>query len=234
VITGIHIGSYGLDIGTTLGALMERLVADVPDVRFRLSSLEATEVDDHLLDLFAEPRRLAPHLHAPLQSGSDRILKRMGRHWYSAKSYANAVERLTSDHAVFALGADVIAGFPGETDADHRATCALVEELPFTYLHVFPFSLRPGTAAERLPAHVPPILARERAAELRAIAGQKRQTYRERRAGARADVIVVRGDVREGLTEDYLEVRLEGAPLARGSRVTARLAVTGTTLTAIH
>ena len=158
----------------------------------------------------------------------------MGRYWYSAKSYEKAVHCLTSGHAVFALGADVITGFPGETDADHRATCALVEELPFTYLHVFPFSLRPGTAAARLPAHVAPNLARERAAELRAIAGQKRQAYQERRAGSYADVIVVRGDVREGLTEDYLEVRLEGAPLPRGSRVTARLALSGTTLTAIH
>ena len=234
VITGIHIGSYGLDVGSTLGTLMERLVRDVPDVRFRLSSLEATEVDDRLFGVFAEPRRLAPHLHAPLQSGSDRILKRMGRHWYTATSYANAVKRLTNGHAVFALGADVIAGFPGETDADHRATCALLEELPFTYLHVFPFSLRPGTAAERLPGHVPPTVARERAAQLRAIAGQKRRTYHERRAGASADVIVVRGDVREGLTEDYLEVRLDGAPLPRGSRVTARLALAGATLTAIH
>ena len=234
VITGIHIGSYGLDTGSTLGALMERLVCDVPDVRFRLSSLEATEVDDRLFDLFAEPRRLAPHLHAPLQSGSDRMLKRMGRHWYTATSYASAVKRLTNGHAVFALGADVIAGFPGETDADHRATCELLEELPFTYLHVFPFSLRPGTAAERLRGHVPPTVARERAAQLRAIASQKRQTYRERRVGASADVIVVRGDVREGLTEDYLEVRLDGAALPRGSRVTARLALAGATLTAIH
>ncbi len=232
VITGIHIGSYGLDIGSTLGVLMERLVRDVPDVRFRLSSLEATEVDERLFNLFDEPLRLAPHLHAPLQSGSERMLKRMGRHWYTAASYANAVARLTSRRAVFALGADVIAGFPGETDADHGATCALVDELPFTYLHVFPYSLRPGTAAERLPAHVPPNVARERAAQLRAIANQKRQTYHERRAGATADVIVVRGDVREGLTEDYLEVRLDGAPLPRGSRVTARLAIDGATLRA--
>ncbi|MGQ0640374.1 MAG: MiaB/RimO family radical SAM methylthiotransferase [Gemmatimonadaceae bacterium] len=233
VLTGIHIGTYGNDLGTTLGALVEQLVREVPRVRFRLSSLEATEVDDRLSDLFDEPSRLAPHLHAPLQSGANRILKRMGRHWYTAESYAQSVERLVADRAVFALGGDVIAGFPGETEADHRTTCELVERLPFTYLHVFPFSVRPGTAAERLPAHIASGVVKERAAELRGIAERKRQAYEVSRAGSSADVIVVRGDVREGLTEDYLEVRLEGPPLPRASRVTARLAFAGATLTAI-
>ncbi|HEV8364481.1 MAG TPA: MiaB/RimO family radical SAM methylthiotransferase [Gemmatimonadaceae bacterium] len=223
VLTGIHIGTYGADTGTTLGALVERLVRDVPVVRFRLSSLEATEVDARLLELLNEPSRLAPHLHAPLQSGSDRVLKRMGRHWYTSGSYARAVQRIVEHRHVFALGADVIAGFPGETAAEHRATCALIEELPFTYLHVFPYSLRPGTAAERLPGHIPAGLIRERAAQLRVLADAKRQTYAGSRAGGLADVIVVRGDVREGLTEDYLEVRLDAEPLPRGSRVRARL-----------
>jgi len=232
VLTGIHIGTYGTDIGTTLGALVERLVRDVPVVRFRLSSLEATEVDARLLELFNEPNRLAPHLHAPLQSGSDRVLKRMGRHWYTSGSYARAVQRIVEHRHVFALGADVIAGFPGETAADHRATRTLIEELPFTYLHVFPYSLRPGTAAERLPGHIPAGLIRERAAELRALADAKRQAYAASRAGGLADVIVVRGDVREGLTEDYLEVRLEGASLPRGTRVAARLSMAGNTLVA--
>jgi threonylcarbamoyladenosine tRNA methylthiotransferase MtaB len=232
VLTGIHIGTYGTDIGTTLGALVERLMRDVPVVRFRLSSLEATEVDARLLELFNEPNRLAPHLHAPLQSGSDRVLKRMGRHWYTSGSYARAVQRIVEHRHVFALGADVIAGFPGETADDHRATCALVAELPFTYLHVFPYSLRPGTAAERLPGHNPAGLIRERAAELRVLADAKRQAHAGSRAGGLADVIVVRGDVREGLTEDYLEVRLEGASLPRGTRVAARLSMAGNTLVA--
>ncbi len=225
VLTGIHIGTYGLDIAITLGALVERLVRDVPVVRFRLSSLEATEVDERLLELFNEPSRLAPHLHAPLQSGSDRVLKRMGRHWYTAGSYTRAVQRIAERRPVFALGADVIAGFPGETADDHRATCALIDELPFTYLHVFPYSLRPGTAAERLHGHLPAGSIRERAAELRAIAHAKRQAHAASRAGDMADVIVVRGDVREGLTEDYLEVRMGGSPLPRGHRVAARLSL---------
>ncbi len=173
--------------------------------------------------LFGEPRRLVPHLHAPLQSGSDRILKRMGRHWYTAGSYARAIERLVAGRDRFALGADAIAGFPGETDADHRATCELVAQLPFTYLHVFPFSERPGTAAERLSGKIEPNVIRARAAELRLLATDKHARYQAVRADQLADVVVVRGDVREGLTEDYLEVRMEGQPLPRGSRVDARL-----------
>ncbi len=225
VLTGIHIGTYGMDVGTTLGTLVERLVRDIPAVRFRLSSLEATEVDARLLELFNEPSRLAPHLHALLQSGSDRVLKRMGRHWYTAASYTGAVRRIVEHRPVFALGADVIAGFPGETVDDHRATCALIDELPFTYLHVFPFSLRPGTAAERLPGHVAAPAIRDRAAELRELANTKRSAYIASRVGGLGDVVVVRGDVREGLTEDYLEVRLGGSPLPRGHRVAARLSV---------
>lgn len=232
VLTGIHIGSYGRDADSSLGVLVERLLREVPTVRFRLSSLEATEVDDRLRDLFGDPRRLAPHLHAPLQSGSDRMLKRMGRHWYTAASYARAVERLVASNMVFALGADVIAGFPGESDSDHAATCALIADLPFTYLHVFPFSLRPGTAAERLPEQMPAPVVRERAAALRALGESKRRSYQAARAGQRADVVVVRGDVREGLTEDYLEVRLEGRPLPRGTRVDAQLVLADNTLLA--
>src|SRR3954464_2937382 len=113
VITGIHIGSYGADIGSSLGALVERLVPEVPRVRFRLSSLEATEIDDRLFELLVGEPRVAPHLHAPLQSGSNAVLKRMGRHWYTAESYAAVVERLVAARPVFGVGADIIVGFPG-------------------------------------------------------------------------------------------------------------------------
>lgn len=225
VLTGIHIGSWGADCGSSLGALAERLVAEVPAVRFRLSSVEATEVDDRLAALFAHPDRLAPHLHAPLQSASDRLLRRMGRHWYRVRDYAAAVERILARHPVFALGADVIAGFPGETDADHAATRAFVTSLPFTYLHVFPFSMRPGTAATRLPGHLPGPVVQARARELRDVGEAKARSYRARRVGTAADVVVVRGDSRQGLTEDYLGVTLEGATLPRGSR--ARMTLTG-------
>lgn len=223
VITGIHIGHYGVDRGTTLSALMQRLVRDVPDVRFRLSSLEATEVDDRLRELFAEPRRLAPHLHAPLQSGSDRVLKRMGRHWYTASSYAAAVERVTRDTSVFALGADVIAGFPGETEDDHARTLAFVESLPFTYLHVFPYSVRPGTAAGRLGGHVQSAEIERRAQDLRAVGERRAHAHRASRVGTECDLVVIGSDGhREGLTEDYLAVGVDQA-LPRGTRGPARL-----------
>jgi threonylcarbamoyladenosine tRNA methylthiotransferase MtaB len=227
VVTGIHIGSYGADRGSSLGALLERLVRDVPRVRFRLSSIEATEIDDRLFALLAGASdRVAPHLHAPLQSGSDPLLKRMGRHWYTADAYANVIERLAAAKSVFGIGADIIAGFPGESDADHARTVALAERLPFTYLHVFPFSLRPGTPAERLGALVASSVVRERAAQLREIAARKSAAYRASRVGGSADVIVVRGgaraEEREGMTEDYLSV-LPEASLARGTRYSARL-----------
>ena len=233
VLTGIHIGTWGRDIGSTLGALVRRLVRDVPKVRFRLSSVEATEVDDQLRELFSEPARLAPHLHAPLQSGSDRVLKRMGRHWYTSSTYASAVERLVMDHDVFALGADVIAGFPGEEEEDHRVTMELVTALPFTYLHIFPYSARPGTAATRLPGQVDGNVVRRRAGELRAIGERRSQAHRERRRGGSADVIVIRGDRLQGLTEDYLQVDLEGPRLPRGSRVAALLSERDNRLVAI-
>jgi threonylcarbamoyladenosine tRNA methylthiotransferase MtaB len=219
VLTGVHIGTYGGDGlpaaepgGTrSLGALLEQLLAAAPTVRFRLSSIEATEVDETLARLLiAAPRQIAAHLHAPLQSGANRILKRMGRHWYTAESYRARVEWLAERLAVFGLGADIIAGFPGETDADHRATLALVDALPFTYLHVFPFSVRPDTAAGRLPDPVPPPVVQTRARELRELGDAKARAYRARRTGQLADGVVTgrgAGQV-EVLTEDYLSVYL--------------------------
>jgi len=216
VLTGVHIGTYGREQGAGsreqegIGGLIEVLVAGVPRVRFRLSSVEATEVDDRLADvMIGAPDRLAPHLHAPLQSGSDRVLKRMGRHWYTARTYRARLEWLAAQLPVFGLGADVMAGFPGESDADHRATLDLIAALPFTYLHVFPFSLRPGTAAGRLSGAAEPA-AMERAREIRALGASKGSAHRARRLGSMGDGVVVgrsRGKT-EVLTEDYLSVYL--------------------------
>ena len=234
VITGIHIGTYGADIVSSLGELMARLVRDVPVVRFRLSSIEATELDETLCELLvASPDRLVPHVHAPLQSGSDRVLKRMGRHWYTRATYAQSVEQLASRMSVLGLGADVITGFPGETDADHTATVALVEQLPFTYLHVFPYSPRPGTAALKLGAEVSSVVAQSRAAELREIAARKAAAYAAARAGGRADVVVIgAAGEREGLTGDYLSVLLADPTLPRGARFSGQLEADGSRLVA--
>jgi threonylcarbamoyladenosine tRNA methylthiotransferase MtaB len=230
VITGIHIGTYGRDIGESLSSLVAALIGSVPDVRFRLSSIEATEVDDRLADLLlGDSSRLAPHLHAPLQSGSNRLLRRMGRHWYTAESYEHAVARLLGSNA-FALSGDVITGFPTETETDHRATIALIERLPFTSLHVFPYSPRPGTAALKLLPKVPSDVSRDRARELRTVAERKAAVYRASRNGQGCDVVVT--EKGKGLTEDYLSIDVADS-IPRRSRFRAVLRETGGRLTAI-
>src|SRR5258708_2597646 len=220
VITGIHIGTYGQDTGSTLGGLMTQLIESVRDVRFRLTSIEATEVDEWLLDLMAsEPRRLVPQIHAPLQSGSNAVLRRMGRHWYTAERYRASIERMAERLPVFGLGADVITGFPGETEADHTATTSLVQSLPFTYLHVFTYSERPGTAAAKLGNPVAAQASQRRAKELREAGSAKAAAYAMSRAGQIADVVGIGGGVgRRGLTEDYLEIDLGDSRIGRGER----------------
>ena len=231
VITGTHIGTYGADIGSSLGSLLAHLVRRVPRVRFRLSSIEATEVDGQLADLLTGAAgRVTPHLHAPLQSGSNRVLRRMGRHWYTAQSYAVAIERIAAASPVFGFGADVIVGFPGETDEDFAATETLVRQLPFTYLHVFIYSPRSGTAALRLPDAVGSGTARDRSLRLREMAAAKARDYATRRAGSVADVVVHAGPPdREGMTEDYLTVHIPGAR-SRGERFATTLALEGGSL----
>jgi threonylcarbamoyladenosine tRNA methylthiotransferase MtaB len=234
VLTGVHIGTYGRDLAGpwSLSALLALLVERVPEVRFRLSSVEGTELDNALVALMeAAPDRVAPHLHAPLQSGSDRLLKRMGRHWYTAAAYRRRVEGLAARVSPLGLGADLIVGFPGESDADHRATVRLVEELPFTYLHVFPYSPRRGTAAPRLGPPPAQAVVRERGAELRALGERKARAYLAARAGACADLVLEahRGGWREAVSEDYLAAVVPAdAPWVLGrSRVAARLVPRG-------
>ncbi len=153
--------------------------------------------------------------------------------WYTAAEYARAIERLTTGRPIFGLGADIMSGFPGETDADHAATVALVESLPFTHLHVFPYSPRPGTAAERLGTPPHPETVRARAAELRSLGESKTAKYTASRIGGPADLVVIAGATsapshRKALTEDYLGVQLAGAH-PRGSRLRATITGTGTT-----
>ncbi len=212
VLTGIHIGHYGRDLetGLTLSRLMARLLEAVPEVRFRLGSVEATEVDDLLLELLGTSGgRLAPHLHMPLQSGSDSVLRAM-RRWHTREMYRSRSLEIAERFDVLGLGADVITGFPGETDQDHAMTRALVEELPFTYLHVFPYSPRNGTPALDLSHPVPQRIAGERSRELRELALEKGRRYREGRVGGAAEV-VLEGDGGWALTEDYLRVEVTGS-----------------------
>lgn len=209
VITGIHIGHYGLDLDgpTTLSRLCVRLLEALPDTRFRLGSIEATEVDDLLIELLERSGGLlAPHLHMPLQSGADPVLRRM-RRWHTREQYRTRALEIARRIAPLGLGADIITGFPGETEADHESTMALVEELPFTYLHVFPFSPREDTVAADLPHPVPQRVAGERALALRELVHAKGAEYRRGRRGEVARV-VVEGDGGTGVTGDYLRVKI--------------------------
>lgn len=210
VVTGVHIGHYGRDLSPrqSLAGLVRRLLDAVPAARFRLGSIEATEVDERMIALLADSDgRLAPHLHMPLQSGADPVLRRM-RRWHTREQYRRRVLRIASAAGPVGMGADVITGFPGESAADHEQTRALVEELPFTYLHVFPYSVRDGTRAAGLSGRVPERLARERGAELRQIAAEKGRRYARSRGGGAAEV-VMEGSRGTALTGDYLRVAVE-------------------------
>ena len=207
VITGVHIGHYGRDPEPrgTLTALVRRLLDEVPGPRLRLGSIEATEIDDGMVRLLATSGgRLAPHLHMPLQSGADPVLRRM-RRWHTREHYRRRAHQIAEAVDSVGLGADIITGFPGETDTDHARTVALVEELPFTYLHVFPYSPRDGTVAADLPDPVPERVSRERGRELRALAEEKGVRYARRRGGAGVEV-VMEGTGGTALTGDYLRV----------------------------
>lgn len=213
VVTGIHIGHYGRDLDPpwTLARLVALLLERVPRIRLRLGSVEATEVDGDLLDLLAAPEgRLAPHLHMPLQSGSDAVLRGM-RRWHTREQYRRRAWEIVERVGPMGLGADVITGFPGEGAEHHAETRALVDELPFTYLHVFPFSPRDGTAAAALADPVPQRVAGERGRELRELALEKGLSYRTMRVGSPAQV-VVEGGGGTALTGDYLRVAVPVAP----------------------
>lgn len=211
VITGIHIGHYGRDLDEplTLSQLLARLLDRVPDVRFRLGSIEATEVDDLLLELMAgSGGRVAPHLHMPLQSGADAVLRRM-RRWHTRETYRVRALEIASEFSHLGLGADVITGFPGETASDHAETVRLVEELPFTYLHVFPYSPKDGTEAAELSDPVPQRIAGERSRELRSLVQEKGLDYRTSRSGETAWA-TLESEGRTALTGDYLRVAAQG------------------------
>ena len=233
VITGIHIGHYGRDLepAITLAGLCERLLERVP-ARLRLSSIEATEIDDRLVDLLAESGgRLAPHLHVPLQSGSDRVLRLM-RRWHTREAYRSRVLAISERAGPLGLGADIIVGFPGEGQEEFAETRALVEELPFSYLHVFPYSVRDGTAAATLPGRVRGDVAAARSRALRELAFRKGREYEATRVGEMADIVVEGRDDRVlGVTGDYLKVGLSGRA-APGDRFSAVLGGRAGTLVA--
>jgi threonylcarbamoyladenosine tRNA methylthiotransferase MtaB len=207
VLTGVDITSYGADLESAprLGVLVKRILRDVPELaRLRLSSIDSVEADDDLLDAFATEPRLMPHLHLSLQHGDDLILKRMKRRHTrgDAIAFCNDMRRRRPD-VIF--GADIIAGFPTETEAMFQRSLDLVDECGLTQLHVFPFSPRPGTPAARMP-QLDRALIKERALRLRTKGEAALRVHLERQIGARLQVLTERGGI--GRTEQFLPVRL--------------------------
>ena len=221
VLTGVDTTSYGADLpgGPTLGQLVGRVLALVPELpRLRLSSLDPTEIDDELWRLVAEEARLMPHLHLSLQAGSDLILKRMKRRHGRADALA-VIARARALRPGIAIGADLIAGFPTETEALFAETLGLVEEAGLPFLHVFPYSERHGTPAARMP-QVPHPERRERAARLRAAGRRNATAFLATQLGRTVSLLTESGDA--GHTEHYAPVRLS-TPMSPGQVLQARV-----------
>lgn len=215
-LTGVDIGHYGWDLypRTSLATLV-RSLAGVPRLRWlRLSSVLPSYFTADLLDAVSTLPVVAPHLHLPLQSGSDRVLRLMRRPYHTGM-YRALVDRLAAAIPGLGLGADVIVGHPGETDEDFEATLALVGSLPFSYLHVFTYSDRPGTEAARRPGHVPAAVIRERSQKLRRLGREKSHAFRSALVGSAREVLVLeardhRTGLLSGLTSNYVEVLFPG------------------------
>jgi len=231
VLTGVDLGHYGADLvpRTTLAALLRSLV-EIPGLRWvRLSSLLPAYFTPELVETVTASPVVAPHFHVPLQSGSARVLRLMRRP-YDMRMYRAVIERLAAARPGLGLGADVIAGFPGETEEDFADTMSCVKELPFSYLHVFPYSARKGTEATRLAGHLDPRTVTRRSRALRELGRTKSAEFRRRLVGSVEDVLVLETRDRAtgalvGLTGNYVEVAFPGPD--RLMRSLARIRVTG-------
>jgi threonylcarbamoyladenosine tRNA methylthiotransferase MtaB len=220
VLTGVDITSYGPDLPgqPSLGKLVQSILRHVPELpRLRISSIDSIEADEALYDAIATDHRLMPHLHLSMQSGDDMILKRMKRRHLRADTLA-FVDKVRALRPDFVFGADIIAGFPTEDDAMFENTLRMVEEAGLTYLHVFPYSPRPGTPAARMP-QVDKALAKARARLLREAGDRQLEKLRQSRIGMLESVLVEGDGI--GRTEQFVQVELAGH--AQGEIVTARI-----------
>jgi threonylcarbamoyladenosine tRNA methylthiotransferase MtaB len=219
VLSGIDLGNYGRDLAprAELGELLRRILDETSVERLRVSSVEPMDVTEDLIAIFEANERMARHFHMPLQSGSDRILRAMHR-WYRAEHYARRAELVREHLPQAAIGADVIAGFPGETEGDHEATLALIDRLPLTYLHVFSFSARPGTPAAELPDQNSEAVIDRRAGELRSLGEKKEAAFGASQVGTETRALTLNrsgadsdGPWTRALTSNYANLRIRGA-----------------------
>lgn len=219
VISGINLGRWGrdLDIGKpTFESLIRAILAETSLEKLRISSVEPMDWSDELISLVASSPRIAKHAHVPMQSGSDAVLRRMHRK-YRPWHYREKIEKIRKAMLTAAIGADVMTGFPGETDAESEATREMIEDLPFTYLHVFTYSARPGTPAAEMANQVPVHIARERNRVLRELAAEKKLAFMRSFVGKELEAITLNvigngatGEFTEALTDNYLKLRLRG------------------------
>ncbi len=210
VLTGIHLGAYGSDFRPPmpLPVLLQSINAEGPVHRIRLSSIEPTEVDSRLIELIAFSHgKLCRHLHIPLQSGDDTILRRMGRP-YSREQFAQVIKEIHRQMPEAAIGVDVMAGFPGETDEAFENSYHLIEELPVTYLHVFPFSARKGTPAAGFKPKVPERISKDRCLRLRLLGQAKQKAFYQSMVGRHLEVLIESNENgrAKGWSDNYLPV----------------------------
>jgi threonylcarbamoyladenosine tRNA methylthiotransferase MtaB len=208
VLSGINLGRWGREPGSQMRLvdLLRRMLAETEVERLRLSSVEPMDFSDDLLHLMAEERRIAMHVHAPLQSGCDRTLRRMHRK-YRPRHYADRVEKARGLMPDAGIGADVMVGFPGETEAEFEDSRQFIAAMPFTYLHVFTYSERPGTPAAEEAAQVPMSVRKERNRVLRDLAAAKNMAFREGMVGRTLSAVTL-AETGIALTENYLKVEL--------------------------
>ncbi|MBL8238817.1 MAG: tRNA (N(6)-L-threonylcarbamoyladenosine(37)-C(2))-methylthiotransferase MtaB [Bryobacterales bacterium] len=208
VLSGVNLGRWGREPGSSirLAGLVKRMLEETPVERLRLSSVEPMDLTSELLGLMADSSRIAKHVHAPLQSGSDAVLRRMHRK-YRPRHYEDRIRTARTLMPDAAIGADVMVGFPGETDAEFEETFQFIDSLPFTYLHVFTYSARPGTPAASAPAQVPMPVRKERNKRLRDLAEKKNLAFRSSFVGKALSVVTL-GQGRTALSGNFLKVEL--------------------------
>ncbi len=214
VLSGINLGRWGRELTprTNLATMLRTILERTAVEKIRISSVEPMDWTNEVIELVASSQRICKHAHVPLQSGSDKILRKMHRK-YRPWHYADRIERIRRAMPDAAIGADVMVGFPGETDDDFEQTRAFIERLPFTYLHVFTYSSRPGTPSAEMPEQVPVQVARERNRVLRELIAGKKHRFMESFVGREVEAITLThfdGEFTEALTDNYLKLHMPG------------------------
>jgi threonylcarbamoyladenosine tRNA methylthiotransferase MtaB len=229
VLTGIHLGAYGIDFegGYSILELLREIDDANFSARFRISSLDPDEVGSEMIEFLAGANTICNYLHLPLQSGDDKILRAMNRP-YTASAFSDTVKKLCAAVPDVSVGTDVIVGFPGEGEEEFANTYSLLEALPISYMHVFPYSKRAKTTAIDMAGHNPPNIIKERAARLRALDNVKRQAFYERFLGRDASVLIESARDRKtsllkGRTSNYIPVLVDGTDDLKTKLVTVRL-----------